>query len=154
MGIRRRPQGRQADSPLPPHNAITHGRRRSGGSRPAAAQRSAVLGPVHEAQRCADRRRHDLSHRRRIGAAAEEPSPQDQGWAGRVQANVRRWRFGRLLMILAPGALVTVVAWTAFSTFSTVNQNYNASPFAYIVRYALLMLGLFVPLVLFVLTWW
>lgn len=85
---------------------------------------------------------------------AEEPSPQDQGWAGRVQANVRRWRFGRLLMILAPGALVTVVAWTAFSTFSTVNQNYDASPFAYIVRYALLMLGLFVPLVLFVLTWW
>ena len=57
-------------------------------------------------------------------------------------------------MILEPGAPVTVVAWIAFSTFSTVNQNYDVSPFANIVRYALLMLGLFVPLVLFVLTWW
>lgn len=84
----------------------------------------------------------------------EETAPSEMGLSGRAQARVRRWPSGRLLLVLLCGVLVTVIAWTAFGTFSRALQEYDAPPLAYAVRYALLLLGVAVPFVLLLLTWW
>jgi hypothetical protein len=79
----------------------------------------------------------------------------DEGhWTGRVQARLHRWHYGKLLLLLAAGSLLTVVAWTAFSAFSTVVLDHEAPRSAHAVRYSLLIVGVVIPAALFVITWW
>ncbi len=58
----------------------------------------------------------------------------DAGWIGRLQATVRGWHTGRLLLLLALGIVVTLVAWTAFAAFSTATTDYDAPPSAFVAR--------------------
>jgi len=83
----------------------------------------------------------------------EQGVPLASGWTGRIRANVQRWHYGRLLLLLGLGVLVTIVSWTAFGAFSTVIEEYDAPRFAVLVRYALLVLGLVVAVILLVVTW-
>jgi len=83
----------------------------------------------------------------------EQSVPPASGWTGRIQTSIQCWHYGRLLLLLGPGILVTIVAWTAFSAFSTVIEEYDAPRSALLVRYALLALGLVVPMILLVVTW-
>lgn len=84
----------------------------------------------------------------------DETIPVGTGWIARARARVHGWHSGRLLLVIVSGALVTVVAWTAFGTFSRALQEYDAPPLAYALRYALLLLAVVVPLMLVLVTWW
>jgi hypothetical protein len=57
-------------------------------------------------------------------------------------------------MLLAPGLVLTVVAWTAFGAFSTAIVEQDAPPSAHLVRCVFLTFGVFIPVVLLILTWW
>jgi hypothetical protein len=83
----------------------------------------------------------------------EQDVTPSSGWTERIQSNVQRWHFGRLLLFLGLGMAVTIVAWTALSAFSTVIEEYDAPGLAVFARYVLLALGLVVPAVLLVVTW-
>ena len=76
------------------------------------------------------------------------------GCAARVQTTVRAWHIARLLLLLALGIAATFVTWTAFAAFSTAIEDYDAPALAFVARYALLSMGLVIPVVLLVLTWW
>jgi hypothetical protein len=89
-----------------------------------------------------------------LRASAPGPGvPPEAGWTGRIRANIQRWHFARLLLLLGLGSILTIVAWTAFSAFSTVIEEYDPPRFAFLVRYALLALGLLVPVILVAVTW-
>jgi hypothetical protein len=76
------------------------------------------------------------------------------GWFGRAQLRVGRWHLGRLVMTLVLGVGISVIAWTAFGTFSRVAEEYDAPPLAHAIRYLMLVIGVLVPSVLLVLIWW
>jgi predicted anti-sigma-YlaC factor YlaD len=59
-----------------------------------------------------------------------------------------------MLLLLAGGVPSTVVVSTAFGAFSTAIMERDAPWFAHVVRFVLLALGLAVPIMLLVLTWW
>lgn len=84
----------------------------------------------------------------------DDPIMLDARWTARAQARIRGWHYGRLLMLLAAGFALTVVAWAAFSAFSTVVVKQDAPRPAHVVRYAFLVLGMVIPAALFVVSWW
>jgi hypothetical protein len=85
--------------------------------------------------------------------ARHEDVPAD-GWIARAQSAVGRWRHGRLLLVFVAGIFLSVVAWTAFASFSTAMRLHDAPAGAHAIRYAFLSLGILVPLALIVVTWW
>jgi hypothetical protein len=95
-----------------------------------------------------------LPSMRRSDTVHEEAVPLNPGWTGRVQASVRGWHYGRLLLCVVAGVLVTIVAWTAFGSFSAAIEAYDAPPSAFVVRYVLLLVGLLLPVIVLVVTWW
>lgn len=79
---------------------------------------------------------------------------QSTNWIGRQQSSVRLWHPGRLALVLLPSLAVSLAAWSAFFVFPTVVYEYDAPLLAYLVRYALAVLGIAVPAVLGILLWW
>jgi hypothetical protein len=58
---------------------------------------------------------------------------------------VRRWHYARLLLVLVLGAAITIVAWTAFASFSEASGVNDPPLLAYVIRYIFLALGVLVP---------
>ena len=56
--------------------------------------------------------------------------------------------------MLVPGALVTIVAWTAFVSFAEAPGANDPPLLAHVFRYVFLALGVVVPISLVVMIWW
>lgn len=84
------------------------------------------------------------------GAPEEPPAA---GWLGGLQARIAGWHAGRLLLVLAPGLATTIVAWAAFAAFADALQSHDAPLLAHVLRYALAVIGIAVPLALFAVIW-
>lgn len=85
---------------------------------------------------------------------AENSLPPGASWLQRARASVRRWRAGRLLLVLFLGFLVAAVAGTAAGTFSKAAEGRQAPAIAYAVRYLLIVVAAVIPLSLLVVVWW
>jgi hypothetical protein len=85
---------------------------------------------------------------------SDDPQRADRGWLGRQQAYVRQWTRGRLALVLASGTFASLVAGTAFISFTSALERYDAPTPAYAMRYAFLIVAALVPLTLLLLLWW
>jgi len=86
--------------------------------------------------------------------AEEQEISSDRPWYRRPEAWVRRWHYAKLFVVLLPGILLTIVAWTAFASFSDAVKETNPPPLAYLIRYLCLAVGVLVPGSLALIVWW
>jgi hypothetical protein len=78
----------------------------------------------------------------------------DSSWYQRAEARVHRWHYARLLLVLVLGTVVTIVAWTAFASFSEALRENEPPLLAYVIRYIFVALGVLVPVLLVLTIWW
>lgn len=82
------------------------------------------------------------------------PSEAERAWHRRLEANVRQWSAGRLVLVLVWGLVPTIGAVAAVIGFSAAMDTRDPPALAYVLRYVFMLLAVLVPAAMLVLVWW